>query len=210
MAGKLELKMPTLDDIFTTQEQRDSDARIKDRIMSIPLSEIVGFPNHPYKVENNEDMTELVESIKLRGLLHSALVRPNPDGEGYQMIAGHRRKMAFELAGINEIPCIIREMDDDEAVLAMVDSNLQRERILPSEKAFAYKMRLEALNHQGKRTDLTLCPVGTKLNSANDMSKDGGDSTRQIFRYIRLTEIIPERLDMVDENKVAFRPAVEL
>ena len=206
-SNKLELKMPTLDDIFSTQETRD-DAK-REKVMEIPLEEISDFPDHPYHVEINDDMAELVESIKNRGLLHSALVRPKADGQGYEMVAGHRRKKAYEIAGIEKLPCIVREMTDDEAVLSMVDSNLQREKILPSEKAFAYKMRLRAMKRQGQRSDLTSCPVVTKLYSASDIQSDG-ESARQVFRYIRLTELIKQLLDMVDEGKIAFRPAVEI
>lgn len=210
MAQKLKLSLPTLDEILHADGEPIDPRRSKDRILNIPLEEIHPFPNHPYKVKIDLDMDELVESIKTRGLLHSALVRPDPEGEGYQMIAGHRRLKAFELAGFGEIPCIVREMDDDEAVLAMVDSNLQREKILPSEKAFAYKMRLEAMKRQGQRTDLTSSPVGTKLRSDEQLAKDVGDSRMQIQRFIRLTNLIPELLELVDEDRIALRPAVEL
>jgi len=209
--NKLELKMPTLDDIFSTQETRDNAKR--EKVMEIPLDEISDFPDHPYHVEVNEDMAELVESIKNRGLLHSALVRPKPDGQGYEMVAGHRRKKAYEIAGIEKLPCIVREMTDDEAVLSMVDSNLQREKILPSEKAFAYRMRLNAMKRQGQRSDLTSTPVGQKFEnkfSVEILGESVGESRNQVQRYIRLTELIKPLLDMVDEGKIAFRPAVEI
>ncbi|WMJ22868.1 ParB/RepB/Spo0J family partition protein [Paludicola sp. MB14-C6] len=207
-SNTIKLNLPSADSLFSTQEMRD-DAK-REKVMEIPLSEISDFPNHPYHVEVNNDMAELVDSIKNRGLLHSALVRPKSDGQGYEMVAGHRRKKAYELAGIEKLPCIIREMTDDEAVLSMVDSNLQRERILPSEKAFAYKMRLEAMSRQGRRTDLTSVPLAQKLSSRETLGNQVGESQDQVRRFIRLTELIKPILDMVDENKIAFRPAVEL
>lgn len=208
-SNKLELKMPTLDDIFSTQETRD-DAK-REKVMEIPLEEISDFPDHPYHVEINDDMAELVESIKNRGLLHSALVRPKPDGQGYEMVAGHRRKKAYEIAEIEKLPCIVREMTDDEAVLSMVDSNLQREKILPSEKAFAYRMRLGAMKRQAGRPGKDNSrPLVGNYESSEILGKDTGESGRQIQRYIRLTELIKPILDMVDEGKIAFRPAVEI
>ncbi len=214
MAQKLKLSLPTLDEILHADGEPIDPRRSKDRILNIPLEEIHPFPNHPYKVKIDLDMDELVESIKTRGLLHSALVRPDPEGEGYQMIAGHRRLKAFELAGFGEIPCIVREMDDDEAVLAMVDSNLQREKILPSEKAFAYKLRLEAMKRKVGRPSKENCaPVGHNFEgkkSRDIFAEEVRDSKSQIQRFIRLTNLIPELLELVDEGRIALRPAVEL
>lgn len=201
----IDMKLPAADELFTTQAERD----IKESVKDIPLNEISDFPDHPFKVKVDEGMMEMADSIREYGVLVPALVRPKPEG-GYEMVAGHRRKMASELAEKKEIPCIVRELTDDEAVLIMVDSNLQREKILPSEKAFAYKMKLDAMKRQGMRTDLTSRPVGEKLNSVETLSQDTQDSARQIHRYIRLTELITPILDMVDENKIAMRPAVEL
>ena len=201
------MKLPALDDLFSTQEQRDEASR--ESVRNIPISEINDFPNHPFKVKMDENMSDLVDSIKEHGVLVPALVRPEEDGS-YEMVAGHRRKFASELAELEEIPCIIRDLTDDEATLIMVDSNLQRERILPSEKAFAYKMKLEAMNRQGKRSDLTLTPVVSKLRSNEELAKQTGESRETIRRYIRLTELIQPILDMVDDNKIAMRPAVEL
>ncbi len=196
-----------LDDLFSTQEDRDNAKRTF--LRDIPVGEIEDFPDHPFKVRMDEDMENLVESVKVRGVLSPVLVRPMPDGS-YQMVSGHRRKRASELAGLETVPCIVRELTDDEATILMVDSNLQRERVLPSERAFAYKMKLDALNRQGVRTDLTSCPVVTKLNSADEVGKAQGESARQVFRYIRLTYLIQPLLDLVDEDRIAFRPAVEL
>ncbi len=203
----IEMKLPSADDLFTTQEQREQDKR--ENVREIPLVEISDFPNHPFKVKADEKMLEMADSVKEHGVLMPALVRPKPEG-GYEMVAGHRRKMASELAGKKDIPCLVRNLSDDEAILIMVDSNLQREEVLPSEKAFAYKMKLDAMKRQGQRTDLTSRPVGEKLISVEKLSKDVDDSARQIHRYIRLTELIPSILDMVDEGKIALRPAVEL
>ncbi len=204
---EINMKLPALDDLFSTQEQRDEASR--ESVRNIPISEINDFPNHPFKVKMDENMSDLVDSIKEHGVLVPALVRPKEDGT-YEMVAGHRRKFASELAELEEIPCIIRDLTDDEATLIMVDSNLQRERILPSEKAFAYKMKLEAMNRQGKRNDLTLTPVVSKLRSNEELAKQTGESRETIRRYIRLTELIQPILDMVDDNKIAMRPAVEL
>ena len=203
---EINMKLPSVDDLFSTQEERDEASR--ESVKNIPISEISDFPNHPFKVKLDEDMSNLVDSNKDYGVLVPAIVRPKEDGT-YEMVSGHRRKFASELAEQTEIPCIVRNLTDDEATLIMVDSNLQREKILPSEKAFAYKMKLEAMNRQGQRTDLTSGPVGQKY-SREQLAEDVGESGRQIQRYIRLTELIPEILDMVDAGKIAMRPAVEL
>ena len=173
-----------LDDLFSTQEDRDNAKRTF--LRDIPVGEIRDFPNHPFKVRMGEDMENLVESVKARGILSPVLVRPMPDGT-YQMVSGHRRKRAGELAGLDTVPCIVRELTDDEATILMVDSNLQRERVLPSERAFAYKMKLEAMKRQGQRTDLTLSPVETKLRTSAIIAQGTGDSRAQVDRYIRLT-----------------------
>lgn len=199
--------LTSVDELFTTQEERDIAKR--ETVMNIPLSEISDFPNHPFKVTVDEKMLEMADSVKRYGVLVPAIVRPKQNG-GYEMIAGHRRKKASELAERPTLNCIVRDLTDDEAIIIMVDSNLQREVILPSEKAYAYKMKLDAMKRQGHRTDLTSCPVGEKLTSVEQISNDTHDSARQIHRFIRLTELIPELLDMVDENKIALRPAVEL
>ena len=183
--------------MFTTQEERDNAQR--SYVTDLPTAEISDFPNHPFKVRMDESMTEMVSSVKERGVLSPVLVRPMLDG-GYQMVSGHRRKMAAELAELPTVPCIVRELTDDEAVIIMVDSNLQREQVLPSEKAFAYKMKLDAMKRQGQRSDLTLSPVATKLDSAAILGKQSGESRDQVFRYIRLTNLIPEILDMVDNS----------
>lgn len=203
----IKLNLPSVDDLFSTQESRDDAQR--ERVLDIPRSEISEFPNHPFKVRMDEAMLEMAESVKKYGVLVPALVRPKVNG-GYEMVAGHRRMVASELAEKTTVPCIIRNLTDDEAIIVMVDSNLQRERILPSEKALAYKMKLEALNRQGKRTDLTSTPVVSKLRTSEKVGLEGGDSREQVRRYIRLTELIPEIMQMVDDNKIAFRPAVEL
>ena len=203
-------KLTSVDDLFTTQAERDEEKL--ERVVEIPLDEISDFQNHPFKVKQDEAMMEMVESIQQYGVLVPALVRPKPDG-GYEMVAGHRRKMACTLAERAVMPCVVRELTDDEAVIIMVDSNLQRETVLPSEKAFAYKMKLEAMKRQGQRTDLTSDPLGQKLKgkiSVELLAGDSTDSKTQIQRYIRLTYLVPEILDMVDENKIALRPAVEL
>ena len=200
---KSDFTLPTLDDLFTTQAERD-DAKLE-RIKNIPLDELHPFKNHPFKILNNEEMERMIESIRKVGTITPALARPLPDG-GYELISGHRRLAACQALGIEIMPVIVREMSDDEAVIAMVDANLQRETILPSEKAFAYKMKLEAIKHQG----VTSRQVGEKLLSVTQVSKDSDDSERQIQRYIRLTYLIPELLSMVDDNKIAFNPAVEI
>ena len=205
-----DLGMTPLDDLFSTDESR-AESQLE-KVVTLNPAEISDFPNHPFKVKQDDDMAEMVESIKKYGVLVPALVRPKEDG-GYEMVAGHRRKFAASLAGVAEIPCIVRNLSDDEATIVMVDSNLQREKILPSEKAFAYKMKLDAMKRQGERTDLTSSPLGNKLRgvtSAQQVSQKSGDSQPQIYRYIRLTELIPSVLQMVDDGKIAFRPAVEL
>ncbi len=202
-----DLGMTPLDDLFSTDESR-AEAQLE-KVVTLNSADISDFPNHPFKVKQDEAMTEMVDSVKQYGVLVPALVRPKADG-GYEMVAGHRRKCAATLAGITEMPCIVRNLTDDEATIIMVDSNLQRETILPSEKAFAYKMKLEAMKRQGQRSDLTSRPVDTKSRSDEQLAKDSPDSARQIQRYIRLTELIPPVLDMVDSGKIAFRPAVEL
>ena len=199
--------LTSVDELFTTQEEREIAQR--ETVMDIPLTEISDFPNHPFKVTVDEKMLEMADSVKRYGVLVPAIVRPKQGG-GYEMIAGHRRKMASEIAEKPTLNCIVRNLTDDEAIIIMVDSNLQREVILPSEKAFAYKMKLDAMKRQGHRTDLTSCPVGEKFTSVEQISNDTPDSARQIHRFIRLTNLIPELLDMVDENKIALRPAVEL
>lgn len=200
---KSDFTLPTLDDLFTTQAERD-DAKLE-RVKNIPLNELHPFKNHPFKILNNEEMERMIESIRKVGTITPALARPLPDG-GYELISGHRRLAACQVLGIETMPVIVREMSDDEAVIAMVDANLQRETILPSEKAFAYKMKLEAVKHQG----VTSRQVGEKLLSVTQVSRDSDDSERQIQRYIRLTYLIPELLSMVDDNKIAFNPAVEI
>ena len=200
---KTDFTLPKLDDLFTTQEMRD-DAKLE-RVQNIPLSELHPFKDHPFKVQNNEEMERMIESIRKVGAITPALARPLPDG-GYELISGHRRLAACQVLGIETMPVIVREMSDDEAVIAMVDANLQRETILPSEKAFAYKMKLEAIKHQG----VDSAQVGQKLLSVEIVADDAGESRNQIKRYIRLTYLIPELLSMVDDNKIAFNPAVEI
>lgn len=199
--------LSSFDDLFQTDESREDLKR--ERLMDIPISQIREFPEHPYKVKDDESMVELVESIKTRGLIQPVLVRPLDDGT-YEMVSGHRRKRAFELAGIEKIPARVKELTRDEAVLSMVDSNLQRDEILPSEKAFAYKMRLEAMNRQGMRTDRTSTPTESKFRTNEQLAEEVGESREQIRRYIRLTNLIPELLDLVDEKLIAMRPAVEI
>ena len=202
--------MTPLDDLFSTDESR-AEAQLE-KVVTLNPADITDFPNHPFKVKQDEAMAEMVDSVRQYGVLVPALVRPKADGD-YEMVAGHRRKCAAMLAGITEMPCIIRNLTDDEATIIMVDSNLQRETILPSEKAFAYKMKLEAMKRQGQRSDLTLAPLEPKLKgsrSNEELAANSPDSRSQIQRYIRLTELIPPMLDMVDSGKVAFRPAVEL
>ncbi|MCU6711485.1 ParB/RepB/Spo0J family partition protein [Paenibacillus sp. J5C_2022] len=201
------IKLTQVDDLFLTEDGR-ADAQ-REKVMDIPLAEISEFPSHPFKVNVDEAMLEMAESIKQYGVLVPGLVRPKSSG-GYEMVAGHRRMKASELAGMETIPCIVRELDDDQATIIMVDSNLQRENISPSEKAFAYKMKLEAMNRQGQRTDLTSRQIVGKLESADIIGRDVGESGRQIQRYIRLTELTPSILEMVDDKQIAFNPAVEL
>ena len=202
-----DLGMTPLDDLFSTDESR-AEAQLE-KVVTLNPADISDFPNHPFKVKQDEAMAEMVDSVKQYGVLVPALVRPKADG-GYEMVAGHRRKCAATLAGITEMPCIVRSLTDDEATIIMVDSNLQRETILPSEKAFAYKMKLEAMKRQGQRSDLTSTPVVSKSRSNEELGQKNGDSREQVRRFIRLTELIPPMLDMVDSGKIAFRPAVEL
>ena len=202
--------MTPLDDLFSTDESR-AEAQLE-KVVTLNPADISDFPNHPFKVKQDEAMAEMVDSVKRYGVLVPALVRPKADG-GYEMVAGHRRKCAATLAGITEMPCIVRNLTDDEATIIMVDGNLQRETILPSEKAFAYKMKLEAMKRQGQRSDLTSAPLEPKLKgsrSNEELAASSPDSRSQIQRFIRLTELIPSVLDMVDSGKIAFRPAVEL
>ena len=204
------IKLTSVDELFSTEESRTDDQR--EKVMKIPLSDIIPFSDHPFKVKADEAMLEMADSVKQYGVLVPGLVRPKAGG-GYEMVAGHRRKKASELAGKETMPCIIRNLDDDAAIVAMVDSNLQRESILPSEKAFAYKMKLEAMNRQGQRTDLTCAQVGHKLSSVKSrdiLADQMGESKNQISRYIRLTHLLPGVLEMVDEKQIAFNPAVEL
>ena len=209
MAGrKSDFTLPTLDDLFSTQELRD-DAKLS-KIRDIPLELIDDFPDHPFKVRDDEDMIQLVESVKERGVITPATVRQKEDGR-YELISGHRRKRACELAGFEALRCEVVDLDRDAATVLMVESNYQRSQILPSEKAFAYKMRLEAIKRQGQRSDLTSSPVGTKFDRSSEaITEETGDSRNQIHRYIRLTNLVPELLDLVDEGKIKMRPAVEL
>ena len=209
MAGrKSDFTLPTLDDLFSTQELRD-DAKLS-KIRDIPLELIDDFPDHPFKVRDDEDMIQLVESVKERGVITPATVRQKEDGR-YELISGHRRKRACELAGFEALRCEVVDLDRDAATVLMVESNYQRSQILPSEKAFAFKMRLEAMKRQGQRSDLTSSPVGTKFDRSSEaITEETGDSRNQIHRYIRLTNLVPELLDLVDEGKIKMRPAVEL
>ncbi|MBR3889970.1 ParB/RepB/Spo0J family partition protein [bacterium] len=196
-----------LDDLFSTQEERDN-ANLE-KVIEVKLADITDFPNHPFKVKDDDEMDKMRQSVEQYGVVHPILVRPTKDGK-YEMISGHRRKRASELANKDTIPCIVRNLSDDEATIIMVDSNMQREEILPSEKAFAYKMKLEALGHQGKSTELTSGQVVRKLETADIIGKENDESGRQVRRFIRLTELIPELLEMVDDKKIAFNPAVEI
>ena len=205
-SGNLALK--GLDDLFSTEENRQEEQR--EQVQQIPIDDLHPFTNPPFKVLDDEAMTRTVESIAQYGVLAPLIARPRPDGDGYEIISGHRRQYAAKLAGLDTLPVIVRQMSDDAAVILMVDSNLQREHILPSERAFAYKMKLEALKNQGARSDLTSDQVGQKLWSVEQVASDVGESKTQIQRFIRLTSLIPELLDMVDEKKIAFNPAVEL
>ncbi|WP_409968055.1 ParB/RepB/Spo0J family partition protein [Bengtsoniella intestinalis] len=201
------LELASVDDLFSTQESRDDAQR--EKVTQLPLEELRPFKDHPFKVKDDEAMLETVESVKFYGVLVPALARPHPEG-GYEIVSGHRRHRASELAGLETMPVIVRDMDDDTAAIIMVDSNLQRENILPSERAFAYRLKLEAIKRQGERSDLTSRQLGEKLLSVKSVAQNAPDSQRQIHRYIRLTELIPELLDMVDERTIAFNPAVEL
>lgn len=199
--------LPKLDELFTSQSERDNG--MLPHLQDIPLNLLDDFPNHPFKVRDDEDMLKLTESITERGVLVPAIVRPKENGR-YELISGHRRKRASEYADKKTLRCIVSDLDDDAATIIMVDSNIQRSNILPSEKAFAYKMKLDALKHQGKRTDLTSRPLGEKLFSIDELAENSEDSARQIQRYIRLTNLVPELLEMVDEGRIKMRPAVEI
>ena len=201
------IKLASVDDLFSTEESRADENR--EKIIEIPLTELHPFKDHPFKVIDNEAMFDTAESVKQYGVLVPAIARPRDEG-GYELVAGHRRKRACEIAELETMPVIVRNLDDDAAIIIMVDSNLQRENILPSERAFAYKMKLDAIKNQGARNDLTSRQVVGKLETADIVGKEGGDSGRQLQRYIRLTHLIPEILSMVDEKKIAFNPAVEL
>ena len=205
--NSLNVSLKGADDIFSTEESRQEQQR--EQVQQIPIGELFPFKNHPFKVLDDESMQRTVESVEQYGVLSPLIARPRPEG-GYEIISGHRRQHAAQLAGLDTLPVIVRNMDDDAAVLLMVDSNLQRENILPSERAFAYKMKLEALKNQGARSDLTSAQVGRKLEAADIVGQEAGDSRNQVRRFIRLTNLIPELLDMVDEKKISFNPAVEL
>ena len=205
-SGNLALK--GLDDLFSTEENRQEEQR--EQVQQIPIDELHPFTNHPFKVLDDEAMTRTVESIAQYGVLAPLIARPRPDGDGYEIISGHRRQYAAKLAGLETLPVIVRQMSDDAAVILMVDSNLQREHILPSERAFAYKMKLDAIKNQGARSDLTSPQLAAKFRSDDAVAKDQGISGDTVRRYIRLTSLIPELLDMVDEKKISFNPAVEL
>ena len=207
--NSLNVSLKGADDIFSTEESRQEQQR--EQVQQIPIGELFPFKNHPFKVLDDESMQRTVESVEQYGVLSPLIARPRPEG-GYEIISGHRRQHAAQLAGLDALPVIVRQMDDDAAVLLMVDSNLQRENILPSERAFAYKMKLEAMKRQGMRTDLTFGPLGQKsaINTRDTLATEVPDSSRQIQRYIRLTYLIPELLEMVDDGKIAFNPAVEI
>ncbi|MGY1574061.1 ParB/RepB/Spo0J family partition protein [Faecalibacterium duncaniae] len=205
--NSLNVSLKGADDIFSTEESRQEQQR--EQVQQIPIGELFPFKNHPFKVLDDESMQRTVESVEQYGVLSPLIARPRPEG-GYEIISGHRRQHAAQLAGLDALPVIVRQMDDDAAVLLMVDSNLQRENILPSERAFAYKMKLEALKNQGARSDLTSDQVGQKLWSVEQVASDAGESKTQIQRFIRLTNLVPELLDLVDEKKISFNPAVEL
>ena len=206
-AKKRSLSLAGYEDLFSTEETRESSR--SEQIRMIPLTELFPFADHPFKVVDDEEMMKTAESVAEYGVLTPAIARPREEG-GYELISGHRRKRAAELAGLEEMPVIVRDLDDDAAVILMVDSNLQREKILPSERAWAYRMKLEAIKHQGERGDITSRQVGEKLWSVSQVSKDANESERQVQRYIRLTYLLPELLDMVDQGKLAFNPAVEI
>ena len=201
------MQLASLDDLFSTQASRDEAQR--EKVQEIPLDELHPFTHHPFKVLDDDRMKDTADSIREYGVLVPAIARPRPDG-GYELIAGHRRKRGCELAGLKTMPVIVRELDDDAAIIIMVDSNIQRENILPSERAFAYQMKLEALKHQGLRNDLTSCQLGTKLRADEKLAQSSNESARTVQRFIRLTNLIPALLDMVDSKKIAFNPAVEL
>ena len=203
----LNVALKGLDDLFSTEENRQEEQR--EQVQQIPIDALHPFTNHPFKVLDDEAMTRTVESIAQYGVLAPLIARPRPEG-GYEIISGHRRQYAAKLAGLDTLPVIVRQMSDDAAVILMVDSNLQREHILPSERAFAYKMKLESLKNQGARSDLTSSQIGTKLRADEKVAQDSGDSRNQVQRYIRLTNLVPELLAMVDEKKISFNPAVEL
>ena len=204
---KQDMKLPKLDDLFTTQEERDY--AVAEKVQEINISDISDFPEHPFKVNDDDKMKEMVKSVKEYGVILPVIVRPKENGT-YEMISGHRRKRACELAGVKQIRCIVKNLSDDEATILMVDSNIQREEILPSEKAFAYKMKLEAMKHQGKQLETTSDPMEQKLTTREIIANENGESASNIQRYIRLTELIPELLEEVDNKRIAFRPAVEL
>ena len=208
--GSLNVSLKEADDIFSTEESRQEQQR--EQVQQIPIGELFPFKNHPFKVLDDESMQRIVESVEQYGVLSPLIARPRPEG-GYEIISGHRRQHAAQFAGLGTLPVIVRQMSDDAAVILMVDSNLQREHILPSERAFAYKMKLEALKNQGARSDLTCGQIGHKLNGAKArdiVAGESGDNARNVQRFIRLTNLVPELLDMVDEKKIAFNPAVEL
>jgi len=205
--NSLNVSLKGADDIFSTEESRQEQQR--EQVQQIPIGELFPFKNHPFKVLDDESMQRTVESVEQYGVLSPLIARPRPEG-GYEIISGHRRQHAAQLAGLDTLPVIVRQMDDDAAVLLMVDSNLQRENILPSERAFAYKMKLEAIKNQGARSDLTSAQIGPKLTAAEKVAEEASDTKSQVKRFIRLTNLVPELLDMVDEKKIAFNPAVEL
>ena len=205
--NSLNVSLKGADDIFSTEESRQEQQR--EQVQQIPIGELFPFKNHPFKVLDDESMQRTVESVEQYGVLSPLIARPRPEG-GYEIISGHRRQHAAQLAGLDTLPVIVRQMDDDAAVLLMVDSNLQRENILPSERAFAYKMKLEALKNQGARSDLTSAQIGPKLTAAEKVAEEASDTKSQVKRFIRLTNLVPELLDMVDEKKISFNPAVEL
>ena len=205
--SSLSVSLKGADDIFSTEESRQEQQR--EQVQQIPIGELFPFKDHPFKVLDDESMQRTVESVEQYGVLSPLIARPRPEG-GYEIISGHRRQHAAQLAGLDTLPVIVRQMDEDAAVLLMVDSNLQRENILPSERAFAYKMKLEALKNQGARSDLTSSQVGMKLQALDIVGQEAGDSRNQVHRFIRLTNLIPELLDLVDEKKISFNPAVEL
>ncbi|MBP3427110.1 MAG: ParB/RepB/Spo0J family partition protein [Clostridia bacterium] len=207
MKENRKMELTSYDEIFSTEESRQDAAR--EKVMEIPLSELYAFRDHPFKVQDDERMMDTAQSIREYGVLVPAIARPRKEG-GYELISGHRRKRGCELAGLETMPVIVRDMDDDAATIVMVDNNIQRESLLPSERAFAYRMKLEAIKRQGARSDLTSAQVGQKLNARQMVAKDAGESAGQIQRFIRLTKLIPQLLDMVDEKKIAFNPAVEL